>query len=645
MKHRFVYLLPLCACTLFACGGTSSSSAATSSEATSSATSAASSATSASSTTSASSSASSQASSSAKSQESYNGIKVYCESSWTHIYAWVNDNKLCGDWPGTGLKQSGDWKYYEFPDISFVNLIFNNGGNGLQTSDLSLNKQGVYYYYNDAWFDYEPTPGEYSSYSPDAPYPAISEANYRTFYQLLVYSFADGNGDGIGDFKGIVDHLDYLKDLGIGALWLSPVQPCLSYHAYDATDYYSIKSAYEVTVNSVKYDFAKLLEECHKKDIKVIMDMVFNHTSKQHSWYQNHYDWYSDDRFFGDSMPELNFDKTEVRTAVKDVGRYWLNKGADGFRLDAAYWVYNSGSDRDKKNFEWWQEFSHAMKDVNPDCYLIGEVLDANHNLPFEYTACGFDSTFDFDTPKQTYDAFNGKATPFAGLVASDQSKIAAVNEDAIMARPLSNHDIGRFSHSHPTSSDAPYFIEDASKYKAAIAVNALTPGNTFVYYGDELGLKGTCEDTRAGWYYDMNFRTPMPFDSGRTNSVAYFENFHGTGVTTSTTMSGKTITQDVADPYSCYNVLKKAIAIKNASKILQKGKVQASAINNTNLIDYKVTLDGESVHFYCNTTTSQMTVEVSGTLQDSITVSSATPKLEDGKLTLPGCAIAFVAD
>lgn len=637
MNNRILFLLPLCSLSLLACSNNEASSLSSTSVAEGSisepASSAISSPDSAVSSLPPTSSHSSSSSSSPK--ESYDGIKVYCESSWTNIYAWVGENKLCGDWPGTSLKSAGQWKYYEFPNIDFVNVIFNGGGK--QTSDLSIDTKGVFYYSNDAWFDHEPKEGEKPTYIPKDGYPVTSDSNYRTFYQLLVYSFADGNGDGVGDFKGIIDHLDYLKDLGIGAIWLSPIQPSDSYHSYDCTDYYSVKSAYEVTVGGVRYDFAKLLQAAHQKDIKIVMDMVLNHTSRNHVWYQQHRDWYGNDNKFG--FPEFNFDKTEVREAIKNVGLYWLRQGVDGFRLDAAYWVYNSGANRDTKNFDWWQEFSHAMKNEKSDSYLVGEVLDENHDLAFDYTACGFDSTFDFEAPRQTYEAFNGKASSFASEIAEDQAKIDAYNPNAIMARALSNHDIGRFSQNHPTSSDTPYFIENASQYKIATALNALTPGNTYIYYGDELGLRAT-----ADGYQDQSYRTPMPFETGLTNSTAYFENFHLSGASTWSTLSNRSISEDQADPHSAYSLLKKAISIKAGDPVLRKGRVEAKSSGNSDLVDYSISLDGETTHFYCNTSASKpITVNVSGQIADSISATSSVPSLAGGVLTLPPCSIAFI--
>ncbi|MBQ2069404.1 MAG: starch-binding protein [Bacilli bacterium] len=583
---------------------------------------------------------SSEESSSKKERETYDGIKVYCDKIYTNIYAWIDEGgravKLAGDWPGASLKSVGEWKYYEFPNRDYINLIFNNSST--QTSDLSLDEKGVYYYHNSTWYLDEPTGEESSSYTPENPYPAISEKNYLTFYQLLVYSFADGNNDGIGDFKGIIDHLDYLKDLGIGAIWLSPVQPSDSYHSYDCTDYYSIKSSYEVTVGGKKYDFSSLLDAAHNKGIKIVMDMVLNHTSYNHTWYREHPDWYGRDNKFG--FPEFDFDKTEVRTAIKDVGKYWLNKGVDGFRLDAAYWVYNSGARRDEKNFAWWQEFSLAMKETKEDCYLVGEVLDTNHDLAFDYTACGFDSTFDFEAPRQVYDAFNGNAKNYAKEVNTDQKKIDAVNSNAIMARQLSNHDIGRFSQEHPTSSDVPYYIETPNQLKIANALNILSPGNAYIYYGDELGLKGSCPQG----YTDMNYRTPMPFEEERTDSTKYFENFKGNGVTSNTTLSGKSISEDKNDPLSIFSVAKKAIAIKNTSDILKKGRVEESSLSVNNLVDYKISYNGSSVHFYCNTSkSSSVAVDVNGEIKDAIYTSEEKAAISNGKLTLPACSIVFI--
>ena len=428
--------------------------------------------------------------------------------------------------------------------------------------------------------------------------------NNRTYYQLLVYSFADSNGDGIGDFKGIADKLDYLVDLGIEGIWLSPILSASSYHSYDITDYYEINPHYNVEINGTKYGINYLLKECHKRNIKVLMDLVLNHTSYNHIWRYEHSDWYGSDNRFG--FPEFNFDKAEVRQAIKDVGTYWLNRGFDGFRLDAAMWIYNSGSNRHQKNYAFWSDWCEAMKQAKPDCYLIGEVLDdTNHDLAYQYANAGFDSTFDFNALSNVIHNVKGNKDNYADATSADIQKATSINPDYILGRPLSNHDIGRFNQEHPDSSDKAYYVDQNSdgvaKVKLANAINALTPGNAFIYYGDELGLVGTCEDTRPDWYYDMNYRTPMPWNNGRTNSVSYFESFHGSGVTTSRTYSGKTAEQDRNDNGSIYAALKGALALKNSSETLQKGTISSLETKDSGIRGFNLAYENEIIQVLYN--------------------------------------------
>lgn len=418
--------------------------------------------------------------------------------------------------------------------------------------------------------------------------------NNRTYYQLLVYSFADSNGDGIGDFKGIADKLDYLKDLGIEGIWLSPVLRATSYHGYDTESYYEINPAYNVRIDGVDYGINYLLKEAHKRGIKILMDLVLNHTSPFHDWEVEHWEWYGDDNRFG--FPELDCSKYVVRNALKDVGKYWLQRGFDGFRLDAAMWIFNSGSDRHQKNYEFWSEWCAEMKKTKPDCYLIGEVLDENHDLAYDYAAAGFDSTFDFNSLGNVINSVTNPSYPYAENTKKDVQKATKINENYILGRALSNHDIGRFNQEHPDSNDKAYYVEDVDQIKLANAINALTPGNAFIYYGDELGLKGTAEDTQPNWYYDMNYRTPMPWKDGTTKSVKYFNGFHGSGVTTSTTFSGKTAEEDALAEDSIYAALKGALQVKNANEALQKGAISSLSELPGGLNGFNVSYDGASI-------------------------------------------------
>lgn len=200
-------------------------------------------------------------------------------------------------------------------------------------------------------------------------------------YEVFVLSFADGNGDGKGDFKGLTAKLDYLQDLGVNGVWLMPIMNSPSYHKYDVTDYKSIHPDYG-TVD----DFKNFVTEAHARNIKVIVDLILNHSGSDHPWFQSamkdktspyrkYYVWAKKDSiraqiskkatsfdsdnitqwhavngdtlsehyygFFYGGMPDLNFDNPKVKEEFIDIGKFWLNEmKVDGFRLDAAKHIF-----------------------------------------------------------------------------------------------------------------------------------------------------------------------------------------------------------------------------------------------------------------------------------------------------------------
>jgi alpha-glucosidase len=191
------------------------------------------------------------------------------------------------------------------------------------------------------------------------------------FYQIYPRSFADGNGDGIGDFKGILGKLDYLADLGVDALWLSPHFPSPNWDCgYDISDYCNVAPEY-----GTMDDFKLFLDESHKRNIRVILDLVLNHTSDEHAWFieskssrdNSKADWYvwvdtppnnwqscfdgdawtyAPERdqyyyhYFMKQQPDLNWHNPKVKNAMWDAVRFWLDLGVDGFRLDAIGTIY-----------------------------------------------------------------------------------------------------------------------------------------------------------------------------------------------------------------------------------------------------------------------------------------------------------------
>ncbi|MBQ9458082.1 MAG: starch-binding protein [Bacilli bacterium] len=411
-------------------------------------------------------------------------------------------------------------------------------------------------------------PPQVSSYSAEVSFSEDSEEDdtptpmdntHRTWYQLLVYSFADGAGnDGIGDFKGIVDHLDYLQDLGVGGLWLSPIHPAASYHGYDVKDYEAVNSVYE----KGGVTFEKLLEECHKRDIKVALDMVLNHTSSDHPWRNSHRDWYSGETAFGGGMPDLNYDKGELRKEIKRICRNWLKKGVDGFRCDAAAWIYGGGGSWQveqntfQKSIAWWKEWSADMRAEKEDVYLVGEIY-----TDLQYIEQFYDSTmnaFNFSACYWARDAINnGNAANWVNEVVNHQNKVRSKYAGAIEASFLSNHDTGRFKSAMNIGSEV--------DLKFANGLNVISPGGSYIYYGDELGMTGSSN----GWQ-DMSYRTPMPFAKGQTKPNNYME---GRDASTQT-QSGKSADEDAKNANSIYSYTAKVARLKNEHPDLYSGKV-----------------------------------------------------------------------
>ncbi len=434
-------------------------------------------------------------------------------------------------------------------------------------------------------------------------------AKARNFYQLLVYSFADGDGDGIGDFKGIIDHLDYLEDLGIGGLWLSPIHEAKSYHAYDVIDYYSVNSRYEVSVDGKSYTLDTLLSECHKRGIKVILDLVLNHSSSSCSWYKDHPEWYSGKDAFGGDMKDFDYDNKSLRAEIKNVGKYWLDKGVDGFRLDAAKWIYNEGAVNgkadDEKNYAWWQEFYEYCKGVKNDVYVIQEILTEQDNDVINYYKTTMDGDFDFDIRPSIYKAARrGQIGDYLAHLQTYLLEIHKINQSGILSSVISNHDIGRFQNYNKRQG-----ILEGKALAFAGLLNVLAPGDSYVYYGDELGMDGTCSNTREGYYEDLNFRTPMPFSSGRTVSEKYlYSSVPGKSMTTSTY---KNETPENSTFKATY---RKAIQAKNRAPMLYQCEVEAKPVEGDSSLGFYLAKKGnDRVSVLFNASSSEKKMYVDG--------------------------------
>lgn len=260
-------------------------------------------------------------------------------------------------------------------------------------------------------------------------------------YQIYPKSFQDTNDDGIGDLKGILKRMDYIRSIGVNMIWLNPVfdSPQID-NGYDVANYYAIDDSFGTMA-----DMEKLIEEAHKRGIKVMMDFVLNHTSDQHPWFQealkgpdnlyrDYYIWHEAVKersvpnnwgsFFGGSvwekepnsdsfyfhlfakeMPDLNWENPEVRLAMADCAEFWLDKGIDALRLDAFIHVDKEADFPDvstankneivlaenyyanlPKVIDYMKEFSQRIRKDYPNVFLVGEAASASIDLAKQYT-------------------------------------------------------------------------------------------------------------------------------------------------------------------------------------------------------------------------------------------------------------------
>ena len=242
--------------------------------------------------------------------------------------------------------------------------------------------------------------------------------NFRNYYEIFVRSFYDKNADGIGDLAGVTAKLDYIaKDVGADGIWLMPIFPSPSYHKYDVTDYYTIDPQY-----GTLEEFDLLIAKAHEKDIRIILDLAVNHTSNLHPWFdsavkalwsgeQSKYIGYYNftltdpgqgyskitDKYyyecrFVSGMPDLNLDNADVREEIAKIAKFWLDRGVDGFRLDAATSYYTGDN---AKNIEFLSWFNGVVKAYEKDAYLVGEVR-SDAGTVSEYYKSGIDSFFNY---------------------------------------------------------------------------------------------------------------------------------------------------------------------------------------------------------------------------------------------------------
>lgn len=450
------------------------------------------------------------------------------------------------------------------------------------------------------------------------------------FYEIWPRSFYDADGDGSGDFDGMTAKLPYLQDLGVNGIWLTPVFEAPSYHGYDFQDFYSVESDY-----GTMEDFEEFVQASHEHDIKVILDLVINHISDGHEWfkksaarepgYEDYFIWkkerpkhwgkawtdtednseavwhWNEQRgeyyygAFASTQPDVNLRNPKVVEEMNNLATFWLEKGVDGFRLDAVRYAIEDetadGQDADQADTDgtiaYWTQFTQHVKSINPDAMLVaeawadmptigkyydnGEGLDSAFDFDFGYVVSGIlnsggERSADFGSVKEG-EADNTRNALWTNLKARE-----ATAPMAFFSPFLTNHDQNRIMHT---------LGEDWDKAKLAATLLMTTPGTLYLYYGEEIGLSqfttGDDQYRRAIMQWEDNdaagFNTTGQFWLDQAQWFPWVKEHQPwwSGYWQSQRPSGlASVDVQAANPDSLLNHYKKLLEIRNSSPALQ---------------------------------------------------------------------------
>ncbi len=489
-----------------------------------------------------------------------------------------------------------------------------------------------------------------------------TDDNFRTFYQVFVGSFSDSNNDGIGDLRGVINRLDYLNDgdinsgndLGVQGIWLSPIFKSPSYHKYDASDYYEVDWRF-----GLESDLKELIDKCHQRNVQVILDLAINHTSRNHPWFQAfrqaridgntddpYYDFYScvttqekkggisyqklaagvdcwyECNFSGD-MPELNYNSLAVKNAMVDVAKYYMDLGVDGFRFDAVKYIYYGDT---AKNVAFWTWYLGELRQQDPDLYVVGECWSGDSEVLEYYTAMNcFNFTMAAAEGSVASAAKGFSVSKYTSYVASYQKRLLEKNPNGMLMGFLSNHDMDRIAGAFATDNNM----------RMAANLYLLAPGSPVIYYGEEIGLRGS----RGGENTDANRRLAM-----RWGDEDFIRDPLGSTYPEDKQIQ-TTVADQLADENSLLRYYQRLIAIRHKYPAIARGVYTSLSTGEKNFGGFRVDYQGETLGVLHNNGNEAITYDLAqlgfSQLCDFIGCGDAT--MEGATLTLAPMTSAIV--
>lgn len=455
-------------------------------------------------------------------------------------------------------------------------------------------------------------------------------------YQIYPRSFADNNADGIGDLNGITARLDYLQELGIDAIWLSPIYPSPDAdYGYDVSDYCEIDPKHGRLA-----DFDRLVESAHARGIRVILDLVLNHTSDQHPWFQQsrssrenpfrdfyiwrepckggqrpnnwqsvfggsawQFDPQTDEYYyhmFYPGQPDINWHNPVVKDAMLNVFRFWLERGADGFRLDVFNMYYKDDQFRDNppalgiRGFERQHhiydcdrpEMIPLLRDIRQvldsysDRYAIGETFQHSPRKAAMYCAPGLlHAAFDFSFLECPW-----KPARFLSTI---QRWEEALHEESWPTYVLGNHDTRRIATRYGRG-------DDDERLKVAAALLLTVRGTPFIYYGEEIGMRdislsrSQIKDPVGKRYWPIfpgrdGCRAPMQWDGSDNAGFSQTEPW----LPVHENYPRRNVAAQRADPNSLFHFYRRLLALRKEYPALRQGMFQPLTFKPQRLLAY----------------------------------------------------------